>query len=454
MEFRIEHDSMGEVQVPADRYWGAQTQRSFENFKIGIEKIPMEIIRAFAILKKAAAMANNRLGKLDEKRLDLISQACDEILAGKLDGHFPLAVWQTGSGTQSNMNVNEVIANRGNEIAGEKLLHPNDHSNMSQSSNDTFPTAMHIAAAVSIEDQLLPSIDLLIGTFDRLMKENEGIIKTGRTHLQDATPITFSQEISGWKNMLEKSREMLVMSLSGLRELALGGTAVGTGLNAPKGFDVEVANAVSELTGKDFKTAANKFHSLTSKDELVFAHGALKGLAANMMKIANDVRWLASGPRCGLGEILIPENEPGSSIMPGKVNPTQCESVTMVAVQVMANDVAVGMAASQGNFELNVFMPVCIYNFLQSVRLLSDSLVSFNNNCAVGIKANKEKMDDNLHRSLMLVTCLNPHIGYENAAKTAKKAYKENISLKEACVEMGFLTAETFDEVFKPEQMV
>ena len=454
MEFRIEHDSMGEVQVPADRYWGAQTQRSFENFKIGIEKIPMEIIRAFAILKKAAAMANNRLGKLDEKRLDLISQACDEILAGKLDGHFPLAVWQTGSGTQSNMNVNEVIANRGNEIAGEKLLHPNDHSNMSQSSNDTFPTAMHIAAAVSIEDQLLPSIDLLIGTFDRLMKENEGIIKTGRTHLQDATPITFSQEISGWKNMLEKSKEMLVMSLSGLRELALGGTAVGTGLNAPKGFDVEVANAVSELTGKDFKTAANKFHSLTSKDELVFAHGALKGLAANMMKIANDVRWLASGPRCGLGEILIPENEPGSSIMPGKVNPTQCESVTMVAVQVMANDVAVGMAASQGNFELNVFMPVCIYNFLQSVRLLSDSLVSFNNNCAVGIKANKEKMDDNLHRSLMMVTCLNPHIGYENAAKTAKKAYKENISLKEACVALGFLTAEKFDEVFKPEQMV
>ena len=454
MEFRIEHDSMGEVQVPADRYWGAQTQRSFENFKIGIEKIPMEIIRAFAILKKAAAMANNRLGKLDEKRLDLISQACDEILAGKLDGHFPLAVWQTGSGTQSNMNVNEVIANRGNEIAGEKLLHPNDHSNMSQSSNDTFPTAMHIAAAVSIEDQLLPSIDLLIGTFDRLMKENEGIIKTGRTHLQDATPITFSQEISGWKNMLEKSKEMLVMSLSGLRELALGGTAVGTGLNAPKGFDVEVANAVSELTGKDFKTAANKFHSLTSKDELVFAHGALKGLAANMMKIANGVRWLASGPRCGLGEILIPENEPGSSIMPGKVNPTQCESVTMVAVQVMANDVAVGMAASQGNFELNVFMPVCIYNFLQSVRLLSDSLVSFNNNCAVGIKANKEKMDDNLHRSLMLVTCLNPHIGYENAAKTAKKAYKENISLKEACVALGFLTAEKFDEVFKPEQMV
>ncbi len=434
MEYRIEHDSMGEVSVPADRYWGAQTQRSFENFKIGIEKIPGEVIRAFAILKKAAATANHHLGKLDEERFHLIAQVCDEILAGKLDGHFPLAVWQTGSGTQSNMNVNEVIAGRGNEIAGKKLLHPNDHANMSQSSNDTFPTAMHIAAATEIE--------------------HEGIIKTGRTHLQDATPITFSQEISGWKNMLEKSRQMLVMSLSGLRELALGGTAVGTGLNAPKGFDVEVAKAVSDLTGKDFITAENKFHSLTSKDELVFAHGALKGLAADMMKIANDVRWLSSGPRCGLGEIFIPENEPGSSIMPGKVNPTQCESVTMVAVQVMANDVAVGLAASQGNFELNVFMPVCIYNFLQSVRLLSDSLVSFNNNCVAGIKANKEKMAENLHRSLMLVTCLNPHIGYENAAKTAKKAYKENISLKEACVELGFLTAEKFDEVFKPEKMV
>ena len=454
MEYRIEHDSMGEIKVPADRYWGAQTQRSFENFKIGIEKIPAEVIHAFAVLKKSAAIANNRLGKLDDRRAELISQVCDEILDGKLDGHFPLAVWQTGSGTQSNMNVNEVIANRGNEIAGEKLLHPNDHSNMSQSSNDTFPTAMHIAAALSIEDGLLPAIDLLAGTFDHLMRENEGIIKTGRTHLQDATPITFSQEISGWKNMLEKSREMLVLSLKGLRELALGGTAVGTGLNAPEGFDVEVAKAVSQLTGKEFITAANKFHSLTSKDELVFAHGALKGLAANMMKIANDVRWLASGPRCGLGEILIPENEPGSSIMPGKVNPTQCESVTMVAVQVMANDVAVGMAASQGNFELNVFMPVCIYNFLQSVRLLTDSLISFNNNCVVGIRPNKEKMEDNLHRSLMLVTCLNPYIGYENAAKTAKKAYNENISLKEACVALGFLTPEKFDQVFKPEQMV
>ena len=454
MDYRIEHDSMGEVKVPADRYWGAQTQRSFENFKIGTEKIPMEIIRAFAVLKKAAAMANNRLGKLDDRRNAIICQVCDEILEGKLDGHFPLAVWQTGSGTQSNMNVNEVIANRGNELAGERLLHPNDHVNMSQSSNDTFPTAMHIAAAVEIEDKLFPSISLLEGTLGRLMEENEGIIKTGRTHLQDATPITFSQEISGWKNMLEKAKAMLSLSLPGLHELALGGTAVGTGLNAPKGFDVEVARAVSELTGKDFKTAPNKFHSLTSKDELVFAHGALKGLAADMMKMANDIRWLASGPRCGLGEIFIPENEPGSSIMPGKVNPTQCESVTMVAVQVIANDVAVGFAASQGNFELNVFMPVCIHNFLQSVRLLSDSLVSFNNHCAAGIRPNRERMAENLHRSLMLVTCLNPHIGYENAAKTAKKAYAENISLKEACVALGFLTPERFDEVFKPEKMV
>ncbi len=454
MEYRIEHDSMGEVQVPADRYWGAQTQRSFQNFPIGTEKIPMEVIRAFAILKKAAAIANNRLGKLDEKRLALISQACDEILEGRLDDNFPLSVWQTGSGTQSNMNVNEVIAGRGNAIVGEKLLHPNDHSNMSQSSNDTFPTAMHIAAVMEIEDKLFPAIDRLADNFTRLMAENEGIVKTGRTHLQDATPISFSQEISGWREMLIKSKAMLTLSLKGLHELALGGTAVGTGLNAPKGFDTEVAKAVAELTGKDFVTAPNKFHSLTSKDELVFAHGALKGLAADMMKMANDIRWLSSGPRCGLGEIFIPENEPGSSIMPGKVNPTQCESVTMVAVQVIANDTAVGMAASQGNFELNVFMPVCIYNFLQSVRLLTDSLNSFNDRCVSGIRANREKMDENLHRSLMLVTCLNPYIGYENAAKTAKKAYKENISLKEACVELGFLTAEKFDEIFHPEQMV
>lgn len=455
MEYRIEHDSMGEMQVPADRYWGAQTQRSYQNFKIGDEKIPNDVIKAFAILKKSAAIANNKLNnaKMTDQRRDLIAQAADEILAGKLDGNFPLAVWQTGSGTQSNMNVNEVIANRGNEIAGDKVLHPNDHCNMSQSSNDTFPTAMHIAAAVAIEDKLFPNIDLLVNTFDRLMKENYGIVKTGRTHLQDAVPVAFSQEISGWKAMLETSKEQLKASLTGLYQLALGGTAVGTGLNAPEGFPEAVAEAVAKLTGKPFITAPNKFHSLTSKDEIVFAHGALKGLACNLMKIANDVRWLSSGPRCGLGEIYIPENEPGSSIMPGKVNPTQCESATMVAVQVMGNDAAVGFAASQGNFELNVFMPVIIYNFLQSVNLLADSLKSFNDNCVVGIKPNKEKMHENLYRSLMLVTSLNPYIGYENAAKTAKKAYKENISLKEACVALGFLTAEKFDEVFHPEEM-
>ena len=457
MEYRIEHDSMGEVKVPADRYWAAQTERSHENFKIGvgIETMPREITRAFGILKKAAAMANHALKpeKMTDEKLAAITGACDEVISGALNDHFPLVVWQTGSGTQSNMNANEVIANRGNEIAGKKLLHPNDDINMSQSSNDTFPTAMHISAVLAIEDKLFPAIDLLVETFKRLEAENEGIVKSGRTHLQDATPIRFSQEISGWRSSLEKDKKMLELALPELKELALGGTAVGTGLNAPKGFDVKVAEAVSELTGKDFVTAPNKFHALTSKDELVFAHGALKALAADLMKIANDVRWLASGPRDGLGEIFIPENEPGSSIMPGKVNPTQCEAVTMVAVQVMGNDVAVGMAASQGNFELNVFMPVCAYNFLQSARLLAEVMVSFNNNCAVGIKANKEKMHHNLYNSLMLVTALNPYIGYDNAAKTAKKAYKENISLKEACVSLGFLTAEKFDEVFKPEQM-
>lgn len=454
MEYRIEKDSMGEMQVPADRYWAAQTQRSFQNFKIGGEKMPKEIIHAFGILKKGAAIANNHLGKLDDQKLDAICKAADEVIAGTLNDHFPLVVWQTGSGTQSNMNTNEVIANRGNEIAGEKLLHPNDHINMSQSSNDTFPTALHIAAATSIEDQLFPAIDKLIETFKRLEAENDDVVKSGRTHLQDAVPVKFSQEISGWRNMLEKSKKMLEAALPGLRELALGGTAVGTGLNAPKGFDVEVAKVISELTGKEFVTAENKFHALTSKDDITFAHGALKALAANLMKIANDVRWLASGPRCGLGEIFIPENEPGSSIMPGKVNPTQCESLTMVAVQVMGNDAAVGFAASQGNFELNVFMPVIAYNFLQSVRLLADGIISFNDNCAVGITANREKMKHNLHNSLMLVTALNPYIGYDNAAKTSKKAYKENISLKQACVELGFLTEEKFDEVFHPEEMV
>ena len=397
---------------------------------------------------------NKKETKIDAEKLSAIEKACDEVISGSLNDHFPLVVWQTGSGTQSNMNANEVIANRGNEIAGKKLLHPNDDINKSQSSNDTFPTAMHIAAVIALEDKLIPATQVLIDTLKRLEVENEGVVKSGRTHLQDATPITFSQEISGWKSSLERDVELIKLSLNPLRELALGGTAVGTGLNAPKGFDVKVAEAVSKLTGKEFVTAGNKFHALTSKDELVFAHGALKALAADMMKIANDVRWLASGPRVGLGEIKIPENEPGSSIMPGKVNPTQCEAVTMVAVQVMGNDVAVGMAASQGNFELNVFMPVCIYNFLQSARLLAESIVSFNNNCAVGITADKEKMHNNLHNSLMLVTALNPYIGYENAAKTAKKAYKENISLKEACVALGFLTSEKFDEVFHPEQMV
>ena len=458
MNYRIEHDSMGEVKVPNDKYWGAQTQRSHENFPIGvgIETMPREITHAFGILKKAAAMANHALRpeKMTAEKLSAISQACDEVVSGQLDEHFPLVVWQTGSGTQSNMNANEVIANRGNEIAGKKLLHPNDDINMSQSSNDTFPTAMHIAAVAAIEDKVFPALDLLIGTFKRLEEENQGIVKSGRTHLQDATPISFSQEISGWRSSLEKDRTLLELSLPELKKLALGGTAVGTGLNAPKGFDTAVAEAVSQLTGKVFKTEENKFHALTSKDELVFAHGGLKSLACDLMKIANDIRWLASGPRDGLGEIFIPENEPGSSIMPGKVNPTQCEAVTMVAVQVMGNDTTVGIAASQGNFELNVFMPVCIYNFLQSARLLAEAMVSFNNNCVTGIRANREKMEHNLHNSLMLVTALNPYIGYENAAKTAKKAFKENISLKEACVSLGFLTAERFDEVFHPEQMI
>ncbi|MDO4863313.1 MAG: class II fumarate hydratase, partial [Ruminococcus sp.] len=422
---------------------------------VGIETMPREITHAFGILKKAAAIANHAVKpeKMTDAKLAAISQACDEVISGALNEHFPLVVWQTGSGTQSNMNANEVIANRGNEIAGEKLLHPNDDINMSQSSNDTFPTAMHIAAVIALEDKVIPAIDTLVETFKRLEAENEGIVKSGRTHLQDATPIKFSQEISGWRASLEKDRKMILSSCEELKELALGGTAVGTGLNAPAGFAEKSAEAISELTGKRFVTAPNKFHSLTSKDEIVFAHGALKALAADMMKIANDVRWLASGPRDGLGEIFIPENEPGSSIMPGKVNPTQCEQVTMVAVQVMGNDVAVGMAASQGNFELNVFMPVCAYNFLQSARLLAESILSFNKNCAVGIKANREKMHHNLHNSLMLVTALNPYIGYENAAKTAKKAFKDNISLKEACVELGFLTEEKFDEVFHPEQM-
>lgn len=458
MEYRTEHDSMGQVQVPADRYWGAQTQRSCMNFPIGvgIETMPQEIIHAFGVLKKAAAMANHALRpeRMTAEKRDAICRVCDEIMDGKLNDHFPLVVWQTGSGTQTNMNANEVVANRGNALAGKPLLHPNDDVNMSQSSNDTFPTAMHIAAVLSLEDRVIPAIDRLCATMRRLEEDNRGVIKSGRTHLQDATPIAFSQEISGWRTSLERDKQLLLLALPPLKELALGGTAVGTGLNAPAGFDTQVADAVSEITGKIFLPAANKFHALTSKDELVFAHGALKALACDMMKIANDVRWLASGPRNGLGEIRIPENEPGSSIMPGKVNPTQCEAVTMVAVHVMGNDVAVGMAASQGNFELNVFMPVCIHNFLQSTRLLAESIVSFNDRCVAGITADREKMQENLRRSLMLVTALNPYIGYENAAKVAKKAFQDGCSLREACLALGFLSAERFDEIFHPEQMV
>ncbi len=456
MEYRTEHDSMGDMKVPADKYWAAQTQRSFENFRIGTERMPTEILRAFGVLKKAAAIANGELrpDKMTAEKVAAVSAVCDEIGEGKLDGHFPLVVWQTGSGTQSNMNVNEVVANRGNEIAGKNLLHPNDDVNMSQSSNDTFPTAMHIAAVTALEDRVLPAVEKLISTFRRLEAENDDIVKSGRTHLQDATPVKFSQEISGWRSSLERDGELITLALRPLKELALGGTAVGTGLNAPKGFDKKVAQTVSRLTGKTFVTADNKFHALTSKDEMVFAHGALKALAADLMKIANDIRWLASGPRNGLGEIRIPENEPGSSIMPGKVNPTQCEAVTMVAVQVMGNDVAVGMAASQGNFELNVFLPVCAYNFLQSARLLADAMLSFNDHCAVGIRADREKMKANLDNSLMLATALNPVIGYENAAKTVQKAFRENITLKEACVSLGFLTSERFDEIFHPEKMV
>ena len=444
--------------MPADKYWGAQTERSRQNFPIGVglESMPQEILSAFGLLKKATAMANLDLcpEKMTDEKCRLICTVCDEITDGKLWEHFPLVVWQTGSGTQSNMNVNEVIANRGNELAGKKILHPNDDINMSQSSNDTFPTAMHIAVVLAIRERVLPAVDALVETFLRLERENEGVIKSGRTHLQDATPIGFSQEISGWRSSLQKDKKMLLSAMEELKELALGGTAVGTGLNAPKGFDVLVAEKISTLCGVDFRTAENKFHALTSKDEMVVAHGALKALAADLLKIANDVRWLASGPRLGLGEITIPENEPGSSIMPGKVNPTQCEALTMVAVQVMGNDVAVGIAAAQGNFELNVFMPVCAYNFLQSARLLADAMNAFDQHCASGIRANREKMQRNLQESLMLVTALNPHIGYENAAKTAKLAYAENITLREACLRLGFLSAEQFDAVFHPEEMV
>jgi len=458
MAFRTERDSMGEVQVPADRYWGAQTERSRNNFPIGAghEEMPEEIIRAFAALKKAAAQANRELKpeKMTAEKYEAIRAAADEILSGRLKDHFPLVVFQTGSGTQSNMNVNEVIAGWANEQAGKKLLHPNDDVNMSQSSNDTFPTAMHMAAAEALEKRVLPALSALIQTMKRLEAENADVVKCGRTHLQDATPILFSQEISGWRASLEQDERMIRQALQPLFALALGGTAVGTGLNAPEGFAALAAEKIAAETSLPFLTAENKFHALTSRDEMVFAHGALKALACDLMKIANDVRWLASGPRLGLGEITIPENEPGSSIMPGKVNPTQCEQVTMVAAQVMGNDVTVGIAASQGNFELNVFMPVCAYNFLQSARLLAESMASFNQRCVSGIRANREKMQENLNRSLMLVTALSPIIGYERAAKTAQTAFKEDLSLEQACVELGFLSKKEFDELFHPEEMV
>ena len=458
MEYRIEKDTIGEIKVPADKLWAAQTQRSFENFQIGTEKMPLDLIRVFAILKKSAALANGKLGKMDPLKVQAIVEAADEIIEGKLDEHFPLAVWQTGSGTQSNMNVNEVIANRANQLLSQKdstvRIHPNDDVNKSQSSNDTFPTAMHMAALIAVEDQLLPSLQQLKETFRLKMEKFQDIIKIGRTHLQDATPITLGQEVSGWHRMLEKTETMIQSSAEYVRELAIGGTAVGTGINAHPKFGDMVAEEISTLTGKTFTSASNKFHSLTSHDELVYVHGALKALATDLMKIANDVRWLASGPRCGIGELIIPENEPGSSIMPGKVNPTQSEALTMVVCQVMGNDAAIGFAASQGNFELNVFKPVIIYNFLQSAGLLADAMRSFNDNCAVGIEPNYAVIQRNLDQSLMLVTALNPHIGYENAAAVAKLAHKEGLTLKEAALRSNLLTEEQFDKVVRPEQMI
>jgi len=459
MDYRIEHDSMGEITVEARRYWGAQTERSRRNFPIGagIETMPAEIVHAFGILKRAAAAANRALvpERMTAGKCDAICAAADEVARGTLDAEFPLVVWQTGSGTQTNMNVNEVIARRGGELAGNPaLLHPNDDVNMSQSSNDTFPAALHIAAALIVTERLLPAAEGLIGTLRGLERTYADAVKSGRTHLQDAVPITFGQEASGWRASVERDCDQLRAALPGLYELALGGTAVGTGLNAPKGFDAAVAAEIAALTGRPFVTAPNKFHALTSLDEIVFAHGAVKALAADMMKIANDVRWLASGPRCGLGELTLPANEPGSSIMPGKVNPTQCEQVTMVAAQVFGNDAAIGFAASQGNFELNVFLPVTAYNLLQSARLLGESIASFDERCLRGLRVNREKMAENLRRSLMLVTALTPYIGYENAARVAKKAHEEDLSLRDACVTLGYLTAERFDEVFHPENMV
>ncbi|GIQ63449.1 fumarate hydratase class II [Paenibacillus cisolokensis] len=456
--YRIEKDTMGEVRVPADRWWGAQTQRSLENFRIGTERMPIEIVKALALVKKAAAQANLKLGVLGAEQAEAIARAADEIADGRLDDHFPLVVWQTGSGTQTNMNVNEVIANRANALLADQgsslRIHPNDDVNRSQSSNDTFPTAMHIAATLAVEDMLLPALEELRSTLDAKAREFADVVKIGRTHLQDATPLTLGQEIGAWREMLSKTGDMIRSAAEGLKELALGGTAVGTGLNAHPDFAAVAAAEVSALTGKAFVTAPDKFHALTSHDQLVFVHGAMKALAADLMKIANDVRLLASGPRSGIGEIVIPANEPGSSIMPGKVNPTQSEALTMVVCQVMGNDAAIGFAASQGHFQLNVFKPVIAHLFLQSARLLADAMRSFNANCAVGIRPNKEAIARNLERSLMLVTALNPHIGYENAAAIAKRAHAEGLTLKEAAVASGLLSAERFDEIVRPERMI
>jgi fumarate hydratase class II len=458
MEYRIERDTMGEIRVPADSLWGAQTQRSLENFPIGEEKMPAALIAAFCQLKKACTLVNRDLGQLDETIANAIVDACDEILSGRHGDQFPLSVWQTGSGTQSNMNCNEVIANRASQLLGDSLegqrrVHPNDHVNRSQSSNDTFPTAMHVAALMEIEDRLEPAIRRLHDTLADKAETFADIVKIGRTHLQDATPLTLGQEIGGWVSMLDTSRAQVSESKEYLRALAIGGTAVGTGLNAPPEFGSRVAEVLTAQVGHHFVSAANKFQALTAHDALAHASGALKALAANLTKIANDVRWLASGPRCGLGEITIPANEPGSSIMPGKVNPTQCEALTMVACQVFGNDAAIGFAASQGNFELNVYKPVIAFAFLQSVRLLADAMDSFNDRCAVGIEANRERIDQLLHESLMLVTALNPHVGYDNAARIAKTAFAENITLREAAVRLELLTAEEFDRYVVPKDM-
>ena len=452
MEYRMEHDTMGEIAVPADCHWGAQTQRSLQNFRIGGQRQPEEIIRAFAFLKDACAQANAAFGKLDQGRADAISAVCREIREGKWASQFPLVVWQTGSGTQTNMNVNEVIAH----LAGERgtALHPNDQVNLSQSSNDTYPSAQHIAAVLAVTGQVLPAARRLEETFRSLEERYPDLLRIGRTHLQDATPLRFAQEVSGWRELVAAPCRMLEASLGELQKLAIGGTAVGTGLNAPKDFDQAVCERLRELTSLPFQPDGNKFHALTSKDALVFTHGALKALAANLMKIANDIRWEASGPRCGMGELRIPENEPGSSIMPGKVNPTQCEAVTMVAVQVMGNDAAIGFAASQGNFQLNVFLPVCAYNFLTSARLLADAMDSFREHCAGGILPNEDQMAENLQNSLMLVTCLTPRIGYEKAAACAKKALCDGTTLREATLALGYLDGAAFDEIVRPEKMV